>query len=199
MKQITLSEGEFKSLLDGVKHSAAIDDCRPMLQYIRIEVEKNKITAYTLDGYRASRFVINRKTENPDEFVCYIKPVPFKETKSGARQVLITHDEKPTTSVQYETEYGEIVYRFNTKGGEFVNIQAIFEGAEAHDRETGINAKYLAQAMQALAKVDAGRNHIAAIEGKSDILKPVLFKAKNSDYENTQLILPVRIPEGWNK
>ncbi len=199
MKQITLSEGEFKSLLDGVKHSAAIDDCRPMLQYIRIEVEKNKITAYTLDGYRASRFVINRKTENPDEFVCYIKPVPFKETKSGARQVLITHDEKSTTSVQYETEYGEIVYRFNTKGGEFVNIQAIFEGAEAHDRETGINAKYLAQAMQALAKVDAGRNHIATIEGKSDILKPVLFKAKNSDYENTQLILPVRIPEGWNK
>ena len=199
MKQITLSEGEFKSLLDGVKHSAAIDDCRPMLQYIRIEVEKNKITAYTLDGYRASRFVINRKTENPDEFVCYIKPVPFKETKSGARQVLITHDEKSTTSVQYETEYGEIVYRFNTKGGEFVNIQAIFEGAEAHDRETGINAKYLAQAMQALAKVDAGRNHIATIEGKSDILKPVLFKAKNSDYENTQLILPIRIPEGWNK
>lgn len=128
MKQITLSEGEFKSLLDGVKHSAAIDDCRPMLQYIRIEVEKNKITAYTLDGYRASRFVINRKTENPDEFVCYIKPVPFKETKSGTRQVLITHDEKSTTSVQYETEYGEIVYRFNTKGGEFVNIQAIFEG-----------------------------------------------------------------------
>ena len=199
MKQITLSEGEFKSLLDGVKHSAAIDDCRPMLQYIRIEVEKNKITAYTLDGYRASRFVINRKTENHDEFVCYIKPVPFKETKSGTRQVLITHDEKSTTSVQYETEYGEIVYRFNTKGGEFVNIQAIFEGAEAHDRETGINAKYLAQAMQALAKVDAGRNHIATIEGKSDILKPVLFKAKNSDYENTQLILPVRIPEGWNK
>lgn len=42
MKQITLSEGEFKSLLDGVKHSAAIDDCRPMLQYIRIEVEVEK-------------------------------------------------------------------------------------------------------------------------------------------------------------
>lgn len=199
MKQLVLSESEFKNLLDGVKHSVATDDSRPMLQYIRIEVEKNKITAYTLDGYRASRFVINRKTENPDEFVCYIKPVPFKETKSGTRQVLITHDEKSTTSVQYETEYGEIVYRFNTKGGEFVNIQAIFEGAEAHDRETGINAKYLAQAMQALAKVDAGRNHIATIEGKSDILKPVLFKAKNSDYENTQLILPVRIPEGWNK
>lgn len=108
-----------------------------MLQYIRIEVEKNKITAYTLDGYRASRFVINRKTENPDEFVCYIKPVPFKETKSGTRQVLITHDEKSTTSVQYETEYGEIVYRFNTKGGEFVNIQAIFEGAyRAYDDTT---------------------------------------------------------------
>ena len=199
MKQLTLSESEFKDLLDGVKHSVATDDSRPVLQYIRIEVEKNKITAYKLDGYRASRFVINRKTENPDEFVCYIKPVPFKETKSGARQVLITHDEKSTTSVQYETEYGEIVYRFNTKGGEFVNIQAIFEGAEAHDRETGINAKYLAQAMQALSKVDAGRNHIATIEGKSDILKPVLFKAKNSDYENTQLILPVRLVGGGNK
>ena len=170
-----------------------------MLQYIRIEVEKNKITAYTLDGYRASRFVINRKTENPDEFVCYIKPVPFKETKSGTRQVLIMHDEKSTTSVQYETEYGEIVYRFNTKGGEFVNIQAIFEGAEAHDRETGINAKYLAQAMQALAKVDAGRNHMATIEGKANPVQPVLYKSRNDNFENTQLILPVRIPERWGK
>ena len=71
MKQITLSEGEFKSLLDGVKHSAAIDDCRPMLQYIRIEVEKNKITAYTLDGYRASRFVINRHPENTHHTIVF--------------------------------------------------------------------------------------------------------------------------------
>lgn len=179
MKQLILSESEFKDLLDGVKHSVATDDSRPMLQYIRIEVQKNKITAYTLDGYRASRFVINRKTENPDEFVCYIKPVPFKETKSGTRQVLITHDEKSTTSVQYETEYGEIVYRFNTRGGEFVNIAQIYAGAEEHDRETGINAKYLAQAMQALAKVDEGRNHIATIESKSNPLQPVLFKAQN--------------------
>lgn len=196
MKQLTLSESEFKDLLDGVKHSVATDDSRPMLQYIRIEVEKNKITAYTLDGYRASRFVINRKTENPDEFVCYIKPVPFKETKSGTRQVLITHDEKSTTSVQYETEYGEIVYRFNTKGGEFVNIAQIYAGAEQHDRETGINAKYLAQAMQALAKVDEGRNHLATIEGKENATRPVLFKAINSNYENTQLILPVRLVRG---
>lgn len=199
MKQLTLSESEFKDLLDGVKHSVATDDSRPVLQYIRIEVEKNKITAYTLDGYRASRFVINRKTENPDEFVCYIKPVPFKETKSGTRQVLITHDEKSTTSVQYETEYGEIVYRFNTKGGEFINIAQIYAGAEEHDRETGINAKYLAQAMQALAKVDEGRNHLAAIEGKENATRPVLFKAINSDYENTQLILPVRLVGGGNK
>lgn len=87
--------------------------------------------------------------------------------------------------MQYETEYGEIVYRFNTKGGEFVNIQAIFEGAEAHDLETGINAKYLAQAMQALAKVDAGRNHIATIEGKANPVQPVLFKARNDNFENT--------------
>lgn len=199
MKQLTLSESEFKDLLDGVKHSVATDDSRPMLQYIRIEVQKNKITAYTLDGYRASRFIINRKTENPDEFVCYIKPVPFKETKSGTRQVLITHDEKSTTSVQYETEYGEIVYRFNTKGGEFINIAQIYAGAEEHDRETGINAKYLAQAMQALAKVDEGRNHLAAIEGKENATRPVLFKAINSDYENTQLILPVRLVGGGNK
>lgn len=193
MKQLTLSEDEFKSLLDGVKHSVATDNSRPMLQYIRIEVEKNKITAYTLDGYRASRFVINRKTENPDEFVCYIKPLPFKASKSGAQQVIITHDERSTTSVQCPTEYGEIVYRFNTKGGEFVNIEAIFKGAEEHDRETGINAKYLAQAMQALAKVDDGCNHLAMIESKENATLPVLFKAKNSNYENTQLILPVRI------
>lgn len=199
MKQLTLSESEFKDLLDGVKHSVATDDRRPVLQYIRIEVEKNKITAYTLDGYRASRFVINRKTDNPDEFVCYIKPVPFKETKSGTRQVFITLDEKSTTSVQYETEYGEIVYRFNTRRSEFPNIAQIYADAEEHDRETGINAKYLAQAMQALAKVDEGRNHLATIEGKENATRPVLFKAINSDYENTQLILPVRLVGGKNK
>lgn len=196
MKQLALSESEFKDLLDGVKHSVATDDSRSVLQYIRIEVEKNKITAYTLDGYRASRFIINRKTENPDEFVCYIKPIPFKETKSGTRQVLIMHDEKSTTSVQYETEYGEIVYRFNTRGNEFPNIAQIYTDAEEHDRETGINAKFLAQAMQALAKVDEGRNHLATIEGKENATRPVLFKAINSNYKNTQLILPVRFVRG---
>ncbi len=162
-------------------------------KYAYIGQAKHLLTrlAQHLNGYQHIDLSIKRhglySKENPTGWQVVCANYPEDALDDTERQLIATYANRG-----YQL-------RNKTAGGEFVNIQAIFEGAETHDRETGINAKYLAQAMQALSKVDAGRNHIATIEGKSDILKPVLFKAKNSDYENTQLILPVRLVGGGNK
>lgn len=193
MKSITLSESEFKAILDATAHTVSSDDARPALRHIQLVIAKHSITAYSTDGYRASRLTIKRDKESADEFTCYIKPVPFKQSKSGITQVVISHDERSTTTLQYETAIGEMTCRFIVTHGEFPNIAKIYAENEQHDRETGINAKYLAEAMQSLAKTNYEKNHTCIIESKPNQTQAVIFRAINDSYENAQLILPVRI------
>ncbi len=193
MKTITLNETEFNALLDGVRHTVSSDNARPAMQYIKIVVEKFSITAYSLDGYRASRFTIKRKQENADEFVAMIAPVPFKASKNGTRPVTISIDDCGVTQLRYNTLYGEMNCRFDIKANEFPNIERIYSDTEAHDREIGINALYVAEALKALSKTNSGdRNHLCVIESKDEKSLPFIIRAKGKDYENAQLVLPVR-------
>lgn len=193
MKTITLNETEFNALLDGVRHTVSSDNAQPAMQYIKIVVEKFSITAYSLDGYRASRFTIKRKQENADEFVAMIAPVPFKASKNGTRPVTISIDDCGVTQLRYTTLYGEMNCRFDIRANEFPNIERIYADTEAHDREIGINALYVAEALKALSKTNSGDcNHLCVIESKENKGVPFIIRAKGEDYENAQLILPVR-------
>lgn len=195
MKQIILTEQEFKHILDGTQHTVSNDDARVALQYIRLDVARQSVMAYSLDGYRASRVLLKRSKENDDEFTCYIKPVPFKPTKHGALPVTISFDEKITT-LDIRTFYGSMCYRFECPNSDFPNIEKVYQEAEVHDREVGVNAKYIAQAMQAIAKMNHHIDHCCVIEGKESPTQPIIIRAKCESMENTQLILPIRILEG---
>lgn len=198
MKQVILTEQEFKNILDGTQHAISNDDERPALQYIRLDIARQSITAYSLDGYRAARLLLKRSKENDDEFTCYIKPIPFKPTKNGILPVTISYDNKITT-LDIRTFYGSMCYRFENPGGGFPDIEKIYESAAAHDREVGANARYVAQAMQAIAKMNHRIDHCCVIEGKESSTQPIIIRAKCESMENTQLILPIRILEGSKK
>ena len=78
MKQIYIPEIFFDKILKGCKGSVAKDVYRPELQFIRIEVKNDTITAYSLDGYRASRIVVSLREHTEAEFVAFIRPFSFK-------------------------------------------------------------------------------------------------------------------------
>ena len=195
MKRVEINEIQFKRLIDGVKHCVEKSDYRPMLQYIQIKVKSDSITAYALDGYRAARVEIKNTCPIDEEFTCYIKPITVKVSKSGINSVVIEQtDEK--TFVEVVTEYGVLRYGFDIPQGDFVDIEKIYIGARQHDRNVGIQLRYVIDALKALNGIEqSGAGYQAVIESKDDNKSPFIICAKCDGVTNEQLILPIRLAE----
>lgn len=195
MKRVEINEIQFKRLIDGVKHCVEKSDYRPMLQYIQINVKQDSITAYSLDGYRAARVEIKNTCPIDEGFTCYIKPITVKVSKSGINSVVIEQtDEK--TFVEVVTEYGVLRYGFDIPQGDFVDIEKIYIGARQHDRNVGIQLRYVIDALKALNGIErSGAGYQAVIESKEDNKSPFIIRAKCDGVTNEQLILPIRLAE----
>ncbi|MGN0768144.1 MAG: hypothetical protein ACI4M8_02200 [Christensenellales bacterium] len=196
MKRVEINEMQFKKLIDGVKHCVAKDDSRPILKYIQIKVKSDTITAYALDGYRAARVEIKNACPIEEEFTCHIKPFPFKVSKYEINPVIIEQSDGKTF-VTFTNEYGVLRYGFTVPDGKFVDIEKIYADARQHDRELGLQPRYVIDALKALNginRISKGVSY-AVFESKENNLKPFIIRAKNDDIVNEQLILPVRVTE----
>lgn len=195
MKRVGINEIQFKRIIDGVKHCVEKSDYRPILQYIQIKVAADTITAYALDGYRAARVEIKNTCPIDEEFTCYIKPITVKVSKGGINPVFIEQtDEK--TFVEVVTEYGVLRYGFDIPQGDYVDIEKIYIGARQHDRNVGIQPRYVIDALKALNGIERnGAGYQAVIESKEDNKSPFIIRAKCDGVTNEQLILPIRLAE----
>lgn len=197
MKRIEINEKQFKRLIDGVKHCTAHDDSRPELKYIQIKVAADTITAYALDGYRAGRVEIKNACPTNEGFTCYIKPLTFKVSKRGVNPVVIEQtDEK--TFVEIITEYGVLRYGFTAPKDEFIDVEKVFAANRPHDRELGLQTRYVIDALKALNGIisDSGYGRVVAIfESKENNKQPFIIRAKSENITNEQLVLPVKIME----
>lgn len=195
MKKVIINELQFKRLIDGVKHSVATDNKRPVLQYIQIKVTADTITAYSLDGYRASRVEIKNDCPIDEEFTCYIKPLTVKVSKNLTNPVIIEQSDKKTF-VEVITEYGIARYGFTAPKAEFIDVEKIYENSRPHDRELGLNPCYIIDALKSLSGIQRmGSQSYAVFESKENNKTAFIIRAKNDDIVNEQLILPVRLAE----
>lgn len=193
MKRVAINELQFKRLIDGVKRSVATDECRPILKYIQIKVKTDTITAYSLDGYRASRVEIKNDYPTDEEFTCYIKPFAVNVSKQGINPVVIEQT-GAKTFVEVITEYGVIRYGFNEPHEEFIDVETIYKRAREHDRELGVYSRYLADALKSLSGIQrVGAQSSVVIESKADNSAAFIIRAKDDSIVNEQLILPVRL------
>lgn len=195
MKRVEINEIQFKRLIDGVKHCVEKSDYRPILQYIQIKVAADTITAYALDGYRAARVEIKNTCPIDEEFTCYIKPITVKVSKGGINSVVIEQT-REKTFVEVATEYGVLRYGFTMPQGDFVDVEKVFAGARPHDRELGMQPRYVIDALKALNGIDhCGGSYRAIWESKENSKTPFIIRAKGDGITNEQLILPVRLSE----
>lgn len=192
MKQILIPENLFNKILKGCKGSVEKGGFRPELQFIRIEVAKQSITAYSLDGYRASRVVLPLKEEAEEEFTAYIMPFAFKEIGSGKENVLLGVCEEGAF-VDFKTFQGRTRLTFSKPQEWTCDIKKEFEDAKQHDREVGVNTKYLADACKAIGSIVEERYKLAILENSSNPTKAFCLRAKGEDFVIDQLILPVRV------
>ncbi len=198
MKQIYIPEIFFDKILKSCKGSVAKDACRPELQFIRIEVAKETITAYSLDGYRASRIVVSLREPTEEEFVAFIRPFSFKVSSEGYEKVLLGLDEENNAFVEFKSAYGITRYTFDKPQKWSVDMANIFQGAKVHDREVGVNAKYLSEACKAIASAIEDRNNLSVLESSNNPTKAFCIRGKGNGFTTDQLILPVRFAENQN-
>ena len=192
MKRVEINELQFKRLIDGVKHCVSKDASRPILQYIQIIVKHDTITAYALDGYRAGRVEIKNTCPIDEEFTCYIKPLAIKVSKSAEIPVVIELTDGKTF-IEAATEYGIIKYGFTVPQDKFIDVEKIFANNRPHDRDLGLQPKYVIEALKAVNGVGHCYDcYYAVLESKKNNTQPFIIRAKNDDVINEQLILPVK-------
>lgn len=187
MKAI-MEANELKRIVDNTKRFVGVNDKR--MEYIRLEIEAEKkmIRAVALDGYKLS--VEYAKIQDTDEsFLCYIKPVIPKITRStehavielSGDRVLIQADESIMGYVQPSFDYYDV-------------DKLIKEETEKEIiRTIGVNAKYLKDALVS-AKDSMRSRDIIKIDVRNPN-EPLMMRSMGYDGlpENIKIILPVLI------
>ena len=89
MKELKLDSFIVDDLFKGLQPCLAKDDSRPILKWIKVEVEKTKITAIALDGYMMFTHTIDIKDNDEEEpYSFFIKPFNIPKTKSGLKDTV---------------------------------------------------------------------------------------------------------------
>ena len=183
-----IEANELKRIVDNTKRFVGVNDKR--MEYIRLEIdaEKKMIRAIALDGYKLS--VEYAKIQDADEsFLCYIKPVIPKITRStehavielSGDRVLIQADESIMGYVQPSFGYYDV-------------DKLIKEETEKKIiRTIGVNAKYLKDALVS-AKDSMRSRDIIKIDVRNPN-EPLMIRSMGYDGlpENIKIFLPVLI------
>lgn len=148
-----------------------------------------------MDGYRASRIVVSLREPTEEEFVAFIRPFSFKVSSEGYEKVLLGLDEENNAFVEFKSAYGITRYTFDKPQKWSVDMANIFQGAKVHDREVGVNAKYLSEACKAIASAIEDRNNLSVLESSNNPTKAFCIRGKGNGFTTDQLILPVRFAE----
>lgn len=199
--RVEIDELLFQKMIKSVEHCVAKDDYRPILKYILLRFSADKVTAYSCDGYRAAKTTIPLLQPTEQDFECYIKPIKTNPRKGKTNPVVIEYDGK-STSVEVVTEYGNIKYSFAASKEtteKYIDIEKVYEGAKACDRNIGMNADFVKKAMNALQNIKVTNKNHVIFKCQVNPVGSFVICAREGNCVSEQLVLPVRITEERNK
>lgn len=187
MKAI-MEANELKRIVDNTKRFVGVNDKR--MEYIRLEIdaEKKMIRAVALDGYKLS--VEYAKIQDTDEsFLCYIKPVIPKITRSTEHAVIDLSGDRVLIQAD-ESIMGYVQPSFD-----YYNVDKLIKEETEKEiiRTIGVNAKYLKDALVS-AKDSMRSRDIIKIDVRNPN-EPLMIRSMGYDGlpENIKIILPVLI------
>jgi len=118
-----ISQKVFKELINKSAYAVSVDDTRPILKGVKLEVEGNTIKAIALDGFRLA--LVNKVINNSTNNVNFI--VPTKSLKEIAN-LLNDTDEAVKINIQKNymmIEIGNTKISTRLLDGEFINYRQI--------------------------------------------------------------------------
>ena len=187
MKAI-MEANELKRIVDNTKRFVGVNDKR--MEYIRLEIDADKktIRAVALDGYKLS--VEYAKIQEADEsFLCYIKPVIPKITRSTEHAVIELSGDRVLIQAE-ESIMGYVQPSFD-----YYDVDKLIKEEMEKEiiRTIGVNAKYLKDALVS-AKDSMRSRDIIKIDVRNPN-EPLMIRSMGYDGlpENIKIILPVLI------
>ncbi len=187
MKAI-MEANELKRIVDNTKRFVGVNDKR--MEYIRLEIDADKktIRAVALDGYKLS--VEYAKIQDTDEsFLCYIKPVIPKITRSTEHAVIELSGDRVLIQAE-ESIMGYVQPSFD-----YYDVDKLIKEEMEKEiiRTIGVNAKYLKDALVS-AKDSMRSRDIIKIDVRNPN-EPLMMRSMGYDGlpENIKIILPVLI------
>ncbi|MBO5851838.1 MAG: DNA polymerase III subunit beta, partial [Clostridia bacterium] len=162
----SLTQKEFKDLVEKVTISCSTDDSRPILKGCLFEVNQNLLTAVSLDGFRMS--VVKKEVEASGEFKAVIPARTLNEIKN----LLNKESEKITIFIQKNTLFAKIestIVYSRLLEGEYVKYNHILPN-NFENIVTINKAMLLGSIERASIVAKNDRNNVIKFEIKEDIM-----------------------------
>ena len=201
MARVELPVAVFKSLVSAVKNCVAKDNSRPILKYIKLNITKEKLTAYACNGYAIARYQWKNdcRVEVPEDITCFVRPVQFTRLRDCNidKVVIETDDEGAHVTVPYE--YGTITYHFTDGSSfnerKFSNADDIISAAAStldKKKYTSLSAGLLADVAQTFKECSVSKDVCTLYIQDDDRSKPIIFTSSNDTVTLDYLVLPMR-------
>ena len=187
MKRLEISAEQYLKILDICRYAVSKDDSRAELRYIRLEVKKNEVRAFSLNGYVLARYTFTHESE--EEFVAFIRPVASRPCYSP----VVIEVEDNSTVLSMEIAEGKIAYTFKHPSRFEIDADKIIGDGEDREYKIAFDANVLDTALAALKKHHRGYFVFNVPDNPN---KPALLTVKTDIDMVEQLVLPVRMYNG---
>ena len=161
-----ISQGEFKSIVDKTSIACSTDDSRPILKGCLFEVQNDKLTAVSLDGFRMS--VVKNNISSSGEF----KAVIPSRTLLEITRILNNDDEQIKVNIQKNTlsvEVNNTIIYSRLIEGEFVKYNHILPNN--FENVVTVNRQALLQSIERAAIVARNdRYNVVNLDIKENIM-----------------------------
>jgi hypothetical protein len=193
MKKVKINNTIFNDAMKTIQGTLGKTNDRPILQKCKCEVDEQYIRFISLDGYSATILKFEHKQEDVEKFDFLFSPFAVSKDKQGAKNVTIEAFDGYVSFKWLDDDFNEIERKVKPFGGEYINIDVIYEGNRAKDGATiYVDANLLIKALKGFTN-GAGRHDIAITFDKNDALKPLFIKSLDSELTKIEtIVLPIR-------
>ena len=196
-KLVTIDSLVLEELFKTTKQSISKDSARPILKWIKVEVEKGKLTAVSLDGIILSSISIDIQNEATEPYSFFIQPFYIPKIKQGCE---ITFDCSSTgyvmVTIKPYTSKDTISYKITQPSAEFINWQQIIPITDKQF-EISFNANYLMKVLKGFNTGISDKNEVRLCFSKSEtginaVAPMVLKQYTKVGIEKRSIVLPIR-------
>ena len=195
-----INAGDWKHAMNNLASTISTDDSRPILRYVNVTSQKDKIVMKSLDGFKMTEVVIKNISDGAEvenaEFEVNIPIVKVENKDIMFVTIAVSEDGKDVTISQMAMGgYPIIAKTYRAFKGDYVNTDQIKPNHKGEDSLTiHLSPKFLAKIMKDISAND--RDYVTIkMQRKDSTLMPIEFFGddKGTNCVVYKLLLPVRV------